>query len=90
MTRTIMMTALAGAFSIGLATAALAVTGEFNNMCAEGLALHKNIKTDCSINSSFKGKTYCFSSQDAKANFMKNPTSSLGKAESFYKSEHKG
>jgi hypothetical protein len=36
-----MMTALAGAFSIGLATAALAVTGEFDNMCAEGLALHK-------------------------------------------------
>ena len=41
--------ALAGAFSLALATGALAVTGEFNNMCAEGLALHKEIKTDCSI-----------------------------------------
>jgi hypothetical protein len=32
----------------------------------------------------------CLSSQEAKANFMKNPTSNLDKAASFYKSEHKG
>ena len=89
MTRTIMMTALAGALSVGLATAALAVTGEFNNMCAEGLALHKNIKTDCSINSSFKGKTYCFGSEQAKADFLKNPDANLAKAEAYY-SKHQG
>jgi hypothetical protein len=31
--------ALAGALLLGLATAALAATGEFNNMCSEGLSL---------------------------------------------------
>ena len=37
-----------------------------------------------------KGNTYCFSSADAKSQFMKNPSGNLTKAESFYKSEHKG
>jgi YHS domain-containing protein len=82
--------ALAVALMLGLATTAYAATGEFSNMCSWGLANHKDVSTDCSINTTIKGKTYCFSSQEAKANFMKNPTSNLGKAASFYKSEHKG
>ena len=76
--------ALAGAFSLALATGALAVTGEFNNMCAEGLALHKEIKTDCSVNTAYKGKTYCFGSEQAKKDFMKDPAANLAKAEQFY------
>jgi YHS domain-containing protein len=90
MTRTIAMTALAGAFSIGLATAAFAATGEFSNMCSWGLANHKDVQTDCSVKATIKSKTYCFSSEDAKNQFMKNATGNLSKAESFYKSEHKG
>jgi YHS domain-containing protein len=90
MTRTIAMTALAGALSIGLATAALAATGEFSNMCSWGLANHKDVQTDCSVNAMMKGKTYCFSSEDAKNQFLKNPDGNLAKAETFYKSEHKG
>jgi YHS domain-containing protein len=43
-----------------------------------------------SVNATFKGKTYCFSSKDAKSQFMKDPGGNLTKAESFYKSEHKG
>jgi YHS domain-containing protein len=82
--------ALAVALMLWLATTAYAATGEFSNMCSWGLANHKDVSTDCSVNSTIKGKTYCFSSQEAKANFMKNPTSNLAKAESFYKSEHKG
>ena len=82
--------ALAVALMLGLATTAYAATGEFSNMCSWGLANHKDVATDCSVNTSIKGKTYCFSSQEAKANFLKNPTSNLAKAESFYKSEHKG
>jgi hypothetical protein len=31
-----------------------------------------------------------FSDRLGKANFLKNPTNNLAKAESFYKSEHKG
>jgi hypothetical protein len=30
----------------------------------EGLALHKDVKTDCSINAMIKGKTYRFGSVD--------------------------
>ena len=81
--------ALAGAVSLGLATGALAVTGQFNNMCAEGLALHKEIKTDCAINGVYQGKTYCFGSEQAKQDFMKNPTANLAKAEAYY-SKHQG
>jgi YHS domain-containing protein len=89
MIRTYVTSALAGAFALGLATAAIAATGEFNNMCAEGLALHKEIKTDCSVNTVYKGKTYCFGSEQAKQDFMKNPAANLAKAEAYY-SKHQG
>jgi len=81
---------LAVALMLGFATTAYAATGEFNNQCSWGLANHKDVQTDCSINSTFKGKTYCFSSQESRANFMKNPTANLDKALAFYKSEHRG
>jgi YHS domain-containing protein len=79
--------ALASAFSLTLATGALAVTGQFNNMCAEGLALHKEIKTDCTVNAVYQGKTYCFGSEQAKQDFMKNPSANLAKAEAYYKKQ---
>ena len=81
---------IAIALMIGFGTAAYAATGEFGNMCSWGLANHKDVQTDCSVNTTIKGKTYCFSSADAKSQFMKNPSGNLTKAESFYKSEHKG
>ncbi len=90
MIRTYVTPILAGAFALGLATAAMAATGEFDNMCSWGLANQKDVKTDCSVNTTIQGKTYCFSSDQAKADFMKNPDANLAKAESFYKSEHKG
>ena len=51
-------------------------------MCSWGLANHKYVQTNCSINTKIKGKTYCFSSEDAKKLFMKNPSANLAKAES--------
>jgi YHS domain-containing protein len=85
MIRTYMTSALAGAFALGLATAAFAVTGEFDNMCAQGLATGQQIKTDCSINAQIEGKTYCFGSEQAKTAFMKDPKANLAKAEAAYK-----
>jgi YHS domain-containing protein len=87
---TVSTPALAFALMLGVVTTAYSATGQFGNMCSWGLANHKDVATDCSVNTSIKGKTYCFSSQEAKANFLKNPTGNLAKAESFYKSEHKG
>ena len=63
--------AVAGAFLLGMATAALALTGEYDNMCTMGLAMGKDIKTDCSINAAIEGKTYCFGSEEAKTEFMR-------------------
>lgn len=71
--------AVAGAFLLGMATAALAVTGEYDNMCTMGLAMGKDIKTDCSINGQIGGKTYCFGSEEAKTEFMKAPEANLDK-----------
>ncbi len=83
--------ALATVFAMSLAMTAVAATkGQFDNMCAEGLALHKNIKTDCSVHGMYQGKTYCFGNEQAKKVFMKDPASNLSKAEGYYKSEHKG
>jgi YHS domain-containing protein len=91
MLRTYVTSAIAGAFALGLATAALAATkGEFDNMCAEGLALHKEIKTDCSVSGTYKGKTYCFGNEQAKTDFMKAPEANLKKAETYYSKQHRG
>ncbi len=67
------MPAVAGAFLLGLATAAWAVSGEFGNMCAMSLAAGKDTQTDCSINAQLQGKTYCFGNKEAMAEFMKAP-----------------
>ena len=88
--KTYISSALAGAFLIGMATAALAVTGEYSNMCTMGLALGKDIQTDCSINGQIGGKTYCFGSEEAKVEFMKNPTENLAKAQAYYSKKHPG
>ena len=76
--------ATAAALSLILATSAFAVSGEFDNMCAEGLAMGKQMKTDCSINGQYEGKTYCFGNEDAKKAFMADPKGHLAKAQATY------
>jgi YHS domain-containing protein len=88
MVRAYFTSAVAGAFLLGMATAAVAVTGEFGNMCTMGLATGKDIQTDCSVNAELQGKTYCFGSKEAKAEFMKNPKENLAKAQTYYSKKH--
>ena len=90
MTRGYITSAFAGALLLGLTTAALAVTGEFDNMCTQGLVSGKEVKTDCSINTTLDGKTYCFGNEAAKTEFMKDPKGNLAKAQSYYSSKHPG
>ena len=90
MTRGYITSAFAGALLLGLSTAALAVTGEFDNMCTQGLASGKDVKTDCSVNTTLDGKTYCFGNDAAKTEFMKDPKGNLAKAQSYYSSKHPG
>ena len=87
MTRTILKSVVAGAMLLGLATAAWAATGEYDNMCTMGLALGKDIKTDCSINETLDGKTYCFGNEEAKTIFMKDPKGNLAKAQAYHSSK---
>ena len=44
MVRAYITSAMAGAILLGMATAALAVTGEYGNMCTMGPAMGKQIK----------------------------------------------
>ena len=88
MVRTYLTSAVAGAFVLGMATAAQA--GEFGNMCSMALAMGKDVQTDCSIHGKLEGKTYCFGSKEAMAQFMQNPKDNLAKAQTYYSSKHPG
>ncbi len=57
---------------------------EFGKNCAVSLANKSLVSTDCSINSEFNGKVYCFGSEDSKAVFLKDPQSTILKAQAFY------
>jgi YHS domain-containing protein len=85
MIRTIVKSSAAMAILLGVtATASAGTTGEFDNQCAEGLALHMHVKTDCSVNAVIDGKTYCFGNEKAKKVFMLDPKGNLDKAEAYY------
>lgn len=62
----------------------LALAGEFGDHCATGLAAGKLNKTKCDISDVFEGKTYCFGSDSAKAEYMKDPKGTIMKAAAFY------
>jgi hypothetical protein len=84
MVRTYIVPAFAGALLLGLATAALAATGEFGNRCAMSLVNGKDTPTDCSISEMYGGKNYCFGDQAAHDLFMKAPAENLAKAQTNY------
>ena len=77
---------LAAALSL-CADAARATEGEYGNECVMGLALDKDIKTDCSVNTVYKGKTYCFGNETAKTLFLKKPEEFLLQAQIYYSSK---
>lgn len=79
--RVFFASALAGALL--LTGTAFAATGEFDNMCTMGLAMGKEVKTDCTISGQIDGKTYCFGSEVAKTTFMKDPKGNLAKAQAY-------
>lgn len=81
------VTSALAALALGLATAGLAATGEFDDMCAMGLAKGMESKTDCEINATHEGKTYCFGNEAAKTEFMKNPEENIAKAEKAYQEQ---
>ena len=79
MVRAYIRSAVAGAVVLGMATSAMALTGEHGSMCTMGLALGKDIQTDCWINAQVQGKTYCFGSKEAMTQFMADPSGNLAR-----------
>jgi YHS domain-containing protein len=78
----------AAALALGLGIgAAFAAEGEFDGECVMGLALGKEIKTDCSVSTVYGGKTYCFGNETARELFLKKPDEFLLKAHIFYSSK---
>ena len=88
MPKTMRLAAIAAMVTFSLSLPALAATeGEFDNDCVMGLALGKEIKTDCSINTVYAGSTYCFGNETAKQLFLKKPEEFLLRAHIFYSSK---
>jgi YHS domain-containing protein len=59
---------------------------EFDGECVMGLALGKDIKTDCSVNTVYGGRKYCFGNETAKQLFLKKPDEFLLKAHVYHSS----
>ncbi len=88
MARAYLTSAIAGATLLGLSLGtAWATEGEFGNECVMGLALGKDIHTDCSVNAVYDGKTYCFGNETARDLFLKKPEEFLTHARVFYSSK---
>ena len=57
--------------------------------CAMGLASGQLVKTNCSVNwTAPDGKVYCFSSEELKTAFLKNPDENIQKAKEFLLATH--
>lgn len=85
MIKSLVLSAAVSLFLYG-GTAIAATEGEFDNECVMGLALGKDIQTDCSVNTDYEGKTYCFGNEEAKKLFLKNPDEFLLKAQVYHSS----
>lgn len=91
--RALLIGATVAAFLLSAAAipfTAQAAEGEFGGQCAMGLSLGMSVKTTCKVTwTSEDGKTYCFSSEASKTNFLKDPKQNLAKAQELYEATSK-
>ena len=71
----------------GTALVAETSDGEFGGQCVMGLALGKDIQTDCSVNTVYLGKKYCFGNETARTLFLKRPDDFLLQAHVYHSSK---
>jgi YHS domain-containing protein len=69
------------------ANAALAASGEYQNLDPTALADGKGMRTKCEVSTLVEGRTYCFVNEENKTRFMKDPVVMRQKAETFYASK---
>jgi len=86
--RTLLRSAIVGSLLFAVSgDTAFATEEEFGGECVMGLALGKDIKTDCSVNTVYNGKIYCFGNETARELFLKKPDEFLLKAQVYYSSK---
>jgi YHS domain-containing protein len=68
-------------------SAAAESDAEFDGECVMGLALGKDIKTDCSVSTVYNGKKLCFGNETARTLFLKKPDEFLLQAHVYYSSK---
>jgi YHS domain-containing protein len=81
------MNSLKPIIAFALSAAAVAVFGadpQFGKECVTALSMGKEVKTDCSVNTVYEGKTYCFGNEEAKEIFLRDPKGTLAKATENY------
>jgi hypothetical protein len=87
------MRTLIVALALALASfSAIAADKQFGATCAYGLSEYGvEVKTDCKINwqDPASGKTFCFSKEEARQEFLKNPEANIKKAEVTYAKLHR-
>lgn len=86
MTRFFTTSAAVSVLMFGLASAALAATGEYNGMDAMALTHGQAVHTNCSFAAQIGGKTYCFGSEQAMHAFMQHPRRNIRRADTAYQS----
>ena len=87
MLRAFLLSGFAVATLFGGSVIAETIDGEFGNECTMGLALGQDIATDCSVNTDYNGRTYCFGNEGAKTLFLKKPEEFLLQAHIYYASK---
>jgi hypothetical protein len=71
---------------------AIAADKQFGATCAYGLSQYGvEVQTDCKINwqDPASGKTFCFSKEEARQEFLKSPEANIKKAEATYAKLHR-
>ena len=63
------------------------VNGEFDDYCAMGLSRDRPPRPIARSTGPTDGKVYCFSSEDSKTAFLKDPAGNIQKAREFYASK---
>src|SRR5262249_35900072 len=86
--RTLLRSAIVGSLLFAVSgDTAFATEGEFGGEGGMGLALGKDIKTDCSVNSINNGEKQKTAYEMARELFLKKPDEFLLKAQVYYSSK---
>ena len=86
MFRILSASAAVSVLMLGLASAALARTGQFDSMDAMMLVHGQAMHTNCSFMAMIGGKGYCFGSEQSMQAFMEHPRRNVRKANRAFSS----